>query len=396
MVFMTRLRIRSLLVSCTLLLLALGACTGSDGDGAGAELGAHSNDNGRAELPPIRQFGEIVRDSLDIEVDGSRDEDAASSFDSYINPEAGFLRFDSPLTAEQLDELYVYPNTSGDLCVFGEFDYSDEYDTETDFFANLQYVDAGEVITVSNRNGSWFELLRFDEHPYYWWLEDIVFYGPELDSENPMLIRDLDLPATLDIPGAEFPAFEDVPFPYASPLEGVTVVGIDEDGPTPDTVLRWTASDDPAARILIDVSYVEAIDYDSLGGPDPSGESVAIDEFDTQYPREAYVSCLTEDDGEFRFPDRTYAALASYRQIDGEHDIGMTRGVQHYETRGDALLRVSAESDTVYPWSNYADFFQGALTRRSAHRDPGSSRMAAGRGLSFQVSSEPGRGRSGR
>jgi len=170
---------------------------------------------------------------------------------------------------------------------------------------DIEFLDAGETITLSSPAGTWLTVLKRETFgfPVYGIDEDVPFPAPVPDG------------LTVDIPGADFPAFANVSVVDVAPLTGVVTAGTDV---TADTVYRWDAGADPRTRIEISASSSTFL---TLGS---GGSIVSLD-------------CLVADDGEFSLSAATRAELGT----DFSGDASLTRLGITVVQDGDAILMVS-------------------------------------------------------
>ena len=240
---------------------------------------------------------------------------------------------------------------------------------------------AGEVLTVSNAAGSWFEIHgtvdELDGPRYEQSLDvsasrgaDEETYGHSFEfPEGPVRSG-----TTIDIPGDAFPAFTAVAVP---PMTGLSEVTTDE------ADVRWRRDADAGVPVVIDVEFDDYLTLVPAGGN--RGDVYTDDDAYTveslvQAPPD--VSCVTRDSGRFEYPealgataeDFKDAGLAVADRVLPGSDLGKTGGghaldadgslidaetigteqgrsvrirrvATRYEIAGDALLIVQSASD---------------------------------------------------
>lgn len=172
---------------------------------------------------------------------------------------ANFLPFNSTCTVEAVEE-------------------AEDGSTETDdgtvdaFGVSGSPISAGDVLTVSSPAGSFTELTRADSDSY---------------TGNPLPQYPLPAGLTIDIPGAEYPAFTSIAIPDASQL--ILEVPAADEMLTTDTVLTWQANNDVDSMILLSADVVNA---------------------DPEIP-DSKLSCVLADTGSFEFSETTKTQLGS-------------------------------------------------------------------------------------
>ena len=322
------------------LLLALGACGGGGSDDGGGEATVDSPPNGVADtsLPnevdvPADDSGTAVSDDTLHVVDASGGSATDTRFPrtpgglgDEITGEVnswGLLRFDNERFRRQVE-------IGGEFVTFGDADIAvadifGDYRVPLDGCSVLSVrggvtgfsagnsdllvpggvegtrVDAGEAIPVTGPDGTLGELTRSDANFYFL---------PTAVDET--WVPPLPAPLTLDVPGAEFPAFFDVTVP---PLEPLIVSSRGEAGGGPDEQrYAWTSGSNPDAVIRLRGLFDDSEDD----------------------RRHAFV-CHAIDDGEFELPPAVREIAAGSR---APVSATMTRLAWTIEQQGDAVLIV--------------------------------------------------------
>lgn len=245
--------------------------------------------------------GEVLRLGTIVIDQGDAGDPESGSFS------AGFVGIASPLPAGTAVEAL---GPAIDTCSVSEIDagdfggFGDRMDLPG-MLGDIEFLDAGETITLSSPAGTWLTVLKRETFgfPFYGIDEDVPFPAPVPDG------------LTVDIPGADFPAFANVSVVDVAPLTGVVTAGTDV---TADTVYRWDAGADPRTRIEISASSSTFL---TLGS---GGSIVSLD-------------CLVADDGEFSLSAATRAELGT----DFSGDAALTRLGITVVQDGDAILMVS-------------------------------------------------------
>ena len=155
---------------------------------------------------------------------------------------------------------------------------------------------AGDALTVTSPAGTYASLALFSAFGISGYTTDSELTGPAPSG------------LTIDIPGAQFPAFTNVPIPDVTILNGVSP-SVDSNV-TATTTFTWTAGSNPDSRILID-----------------AGD----------------LSCIALDDGNFSIPAATQAELGSgFNEL--SYDI--QRLAIAFRQSGNALLLVISTADS--------------------------------------------------
>lgn len=226
-------------------------------------------DNGGGQVPSsdalisgnLAQFGVISIDE--------------TSLDQEAFVGAGFYRFPQQIDAADLAGAIGALNNQ-DFCSVSANDDLDSFiptiddpDLPDNFFDSIEFLSAGEVITLAESNGSTYgELLLTN-------LFGIQVYAPETELSYPV-----PAPLIVNIPGAEFPAFSNVQVPGATPLTGFSGATLTAAASS----ISWTAGSDEGAQIAL---------------------SASTNDF------EVSLDCILIDDGSYTLPAATVTELNS-------------------------------------------------------------------------------------
>ncbi|MCB1754275.1 MAG: hypothetical protein KDJ38_02055, partial [Gammaproteobacteria bacterium] len=160
------------------------------------------------------------------------------------------------------------------------------------------FLDAGAVVSIKSNGQNYLELQRVDLS------QDISFYATGGSDKTPPIPSGL----TVTIPGAQFPAFTDVPFidvggfALTAPGQGSAIRF--------DTVFTWQPIDTNNPNIIVEIS---------------------ASSFNTT------VSCVTSDSGSFAFPEETQNELGTGFFA---NELSASRIGYHVRFKDDAALVV--------------------------------------------------------
>lgn len=215
--------------------------------------------------------------------------------ESYIS--AYFMDFNQSIAQEIISTELQQPR-SEDRCEAERDDGSMAYGEPLDLNLNpelVEYISAGEVLTVTGPNGTLTELQRFYDD-----IDDSIFYEhPANALYGSALPNDL----SITIPGDEYPGFSDISIPNVQPLQ-LTANEI-RDIFSKDSTLTWIASDDPQSSIYLSTYFTDL-----------------------------YITCNLVDDGEFTLPEGL-KALISDEQLSV---VDISRETVNFVRQGNTVL----------------------------------------------------------
>lgn len=226
--------------------------------GSNQDPGTDSENPDSSENRTIRMVGMV----------GLVENDANSNSGTEITAFASFLEYEASFDVpEGASSPFSALVGTCEINNSGSDDFDDVPEIEPEDNTEFVQIDAGEAVKISSAGNDYLNLARFDVGG------SAKFYGSE-EISGPMS-PDL----TLDIPGAVFPAFSNVPM--------TTVTPVNLSSPTNgavrfDTTFTWQAGNNPDVLVFISASA-----------------------FSTS------VFCITTDSGSFEFPQDTQNELGT-------------------------------------------------------------------------------------
>lgn len=229
--------------------------------------GGETPDNGGGEAPSddalitgnLTQFGVVSIDE--------------SSLGQEVGVGAGFFRFPQQIDSSSLAGAMGALNDQ-DFCSVSVSDDSDNFiptiddpDLPENFFDSIEFLSAGEVITLSGSTGN-----------TYGELELTSLFGLQVYSPVTELTYPVPAPLVVNIPGDEFPAFTGIQVPGAAPLADFT--NSTGESVTAATAFSWTTSSSDNAHIAL-----------------------------AAYSSDVSLDCILIDDGSYTLPAATVAEL---------------------------------------------------------------------------------------
>lgn len=198
-----------------------------------------------------------------------------STDDEEVSIAAFFYRFpqqvDSALFAGAIGGL-----NDQDFCSVSVDDDSDDTipgldadDLDDNFFESIQTLSAGEVITLASAAGDSYGEMQLGT------LFGIQVYGTTVEWAYPA-----PAPLVVNIPGDEFPAFNNVQVPGADPLSDFTTST--GGSLTAASTISWTANSSGGAHVILEA---------------------------TNDNSDVYLDCILVDDGSYTLPAATVAEL---------------------------------------------------------------------------------------
>lgn len=263
--------------------------TGTGGSDAGSDTdGGGTNTNGTTDEHLI--FGSVSIDAYQNE--------------TYLN--AVFVDFNQPIPQAIIESDLELPLTQ-DICEAESDDGSIVFGERTELNLDeniIEYLSAGEVLTITGPNGTYAELQRTSSD-----FEGVVLYTlPDNAEINGKLPDGL----TITIPGDEYPGFSDVAIPNAVPLQLTS--NNNRNDFSRDTTLTWVADANPMSKI-----YFSA------------------------YLDDLYISCYLVDDGEFTLPEGLKVLINTDQQ--SFFDVG--RETNNFIRQGNTVLSVFTYSSLL-------------------------------------------------
>lgn len=301
-------RFVKLLVPMAVVLLS--ACGGSSG-GSQPEQGFANAGNINIPADTVSRVGHIVF----AYSDGS-DSDEDSRTGGLAGGEASFTDYGGVMSQSFIEEQYSFVPENTCRIYLNHPDGSVEQshkdnENHKEFEAQSKLISAGEVLTIATPTGSWPELklgVFFDD--YYDFEGDVISLG------------DLPSGSTINIPGAEFPVFTDVPIPAVDRITSRSFTDVVDNALTPSSAIVWSKPTSPSSGNFV---------YIALN----SNEEQSV----TDEVGYAFASCRVEDNGEFRFPSNVKQLMSKYQfPID---NIGFIRVSRTVKVEGNAAVHVS-------------------------------------------------------
>jgi len=214
---------------------------------------------------------------------------------------AGFIKFNRSFPTTGITDQLV---GAEDSCTVESIDLSGDDDLDIPGIDDIgiEFVSAGDAITVLSPAGSYVELTENTEFGF-------SFYVPTIEELPTPIPADL----IVNIPGRVFPAFTNVAVPNVEPL-----VVTNDDGTNGS--YTWVAGTNPNARI--------SIEFSGMDSSNPGTSSTS-------------VSCIAADDGEFSIP----ASVTS--QLPAGYSVTYTdfsRSATSFFQAADAILMITNSS----------------------------------------------------
>jgi len=268
----------------TLLAVSISACGGSGSADAPPSRGAS---NGKlVDFPDntISKVGTVIFSALDSSANV-----AIGAPSGVMEASAEFLDYKQTLDDNQINALYGFDDIGTCRISIDSTDDSQDIGLESDqayekLRANARALKAGNALSVLTPSGSWPDLLPDGyEHPYY----DLQADGSTLGNLPPG--------STINIPGAEFPAFSGITIPPIARFTDVSVAKTIDNSITPDTEITWAV---PASSLQGDINFIFI--YAEVAD-DASNAWLMIDMF-----------CSSSDNGKFIFPENAKQLFSTY------------------------------------------------------------------------------------
>lgn len=267
-------------------------------------------DDSGTDNPPTNETGNSGFSSIqgNVQLVGFVDIDD-QSISATTDATAGFIRFDSALTAPTLqDSLEDELLDQCDISVSGILDGDDSLE-DLDLGFPFTTVSAGETISLSSAAGTYGELQRGTVFGF-------TAYGSDVD-----LVYPAPSPLTINIPGDVFPAFSNVAVSAPPPVSGFNVGAIDNFNA--ETEFSWEAVNTGDTTISINFSQFNINTFQFVS-----------------------VDCTVTDNGSFSFPASTVAELNDNLGAGwSATGISVSRETLLVEQQGSAVLVVTRTSD---------------------------------------------------
>lgn len=206
---------------------------------------------------------------------------------NLVGAYASFADFGQPLSEDYLVDAFSISQADTCRILIDSSNDSQDFGLEEDALIDKldlasRNVFAGDAITIATPSGSWPDLVVTDDT----WLT----YEFQTDSS---MLGDAPNGTTLSIPGAEFPAFEQVSIPTVSRLTAVSLDNTVVNQLSADTKVTWSSPDEIDAGSIISISIYNEIVVDN--------EELAIG-----------IICTVIDDGMFSFPGNVRELFSKY------------------------------------------------------------------------------------
>lgn len=261
-------------VASTVALVVLSACGGSSGE---TDAAANTTSNN----VDVNELGSVAQDSLPS---GNVTQFGAISIGDDVGTASdlvgGFFQLSSGIDMQYFDSLVAPGNVN---CVVDSDDNIDFEEISAGYIPSLtgvgkQSISAGETIILSDMGNTYAQMTRQPAGSF-------IFYDLPIGQNLPT--GPVPTTITVDIPGDDFPAFENITAPSVDTLTGVTFSS--GDVVNPSTIFSWDAGSSGDSQVRIFTS--------TAGG-------FFLEDGMT-------VTCIVPDTGQFSFPSDVRSKLGA-------------------------------------------------------------------------------------
>lgn len=300
--------------------LFLSACNG--GGGAG-ESSVQSVDDGLFfHLPAdkVSRLGTVLLTSVN-----GHAADALGVSTGIVTGYAEFADYADVMSADYI--AATYGSGARDTCKVEIYDPADAYEDGRDakfqaFDASYKSVSAGETLSFTTPAGSWSEMVLDVEYDEY-------YYGFQNQVSS---LGDLPPGSALHVPGAEFPAFENLTVPTVERFSQANLSNVMDTKLTASTGLTWSRSMQANASGAVRLTLETDV---------PTLVNDATNEY-----QEVFIACTLSDDGEFQFPDDIKALMAEHDFV--TEDVYLARYNSSTTVKGNAAVVVLNVAEFVF------------------------------------------------